>query len=205
MMASLGAKLSNKPVRIVLERDIDLKTTGGRHPFYSKYKVGFSSKGIINSLDVKVYGNGGCNILNATDSVVHFVMFHIDGCYKIQNLKVNGFAVETNLPSNTAFRGYGEPQAQMIIEHIMDRIARYLKLRPEAVKCLNFYKNNDLTHYNSKLHDFHINKLYKELIVKCDFEKRLKLVEEFNKTNKFKKKELVSILVNMESGFMQNI
>lgn len=30
-----------RPVRCMLDRDEDMLITGGRHPFYAKYKVGF--------------------------------------------------------------------------------------------------------------------------------------------------------------------
>ena len=30
----------NRPVRCMLDRDEDMLITGGRHPFYGKYKVG---------------------------------------------------------------------------------------------------------------------------------------------------------------------
>lgn len=43
----------------MLDRNEDMITTGGRHPFLGRYKVGFTSEGRITALDMKIYSNGG--------------------------------------------------------------------------------------------------------------------------------------------------
>ena len=48
-----------RPVRIMLDRNEDMMTSGGRHPFLGLYKVGFTSQGRITALDLKLYSNGG--------------------------------------------------------------------------------------------------------------------------------------------------
>ena len=48
------------PVRCVLDRDDDMRITGKRPPLLAKYKVGFSTDGIIKALDVQVFINAGC-------------------------------------------------------------------------------------------------------------------------------------------------
>ena len=48
-----------RPVRIMLDRNEDMLSTGGRHPFLGFYKVGFTSQGRITALDLKLYNNGG--------------------------------------------------------------------------------------------------------------------------------------------------
>ena len=40
------------------------------------------------------------------------------------------YALKTNLPSNTAFRGYGGPEGAIVIETVMDHIAHILKMDP---------------------------------------------------------------------------
>lgn len=57
--AAFAAKRLQRPVRIMLDRDEDMLKTGGRHPFYCKYKVGFDKDGQINGADVQIYNNGG--------------------------------------------------------------------------------------------------------------------------------------------------
>ena len=53
-----------------------------------------------------------------------------DGVYNIPNYRAVGRVCRT---SNTAFRGFGAPQAMIITEQWMERVAEYLKLPSEQV------------------------------------------------------------------------
>ena len=52
-VAVAAAKL-NRPVRLMLDRDEDMCTSGQRHPFYAKCKVGAAADGKLEALDVQV-------------------------------------------------------------------------------------------------------------------------------------------------------
>lgn len=53
-------------------------------------------------------------------------------------MRVTGYQCKTNLPSNTAFRGFGTPQGVMFAEDIRHRVAAYLGLDPAVVCGLGF-------------------------------------------------------------------
>lgn len=55
-------------------------------------------------------------------------MFHFENSYKIPVSEVYGYVCKTNLPSNTAFRGFGGPQGMFLAENIIRQIADYLGL-----------------------------------------------------------------------------
>lgn len=55
-------------------------------------------------------------------------MFHFENAYKVPASRVFGYACKTNLPSNTAFRGFGGPQGMFAAENIIHHIADYLGL-----------------------------------------------------------------------------
>lgn len=42
-------------------------------------------------------------------------MFHFENSYYIPNAHVLGYSCKTNLPSNTAFRGFGGPQGKKTV------------------------------------------------------------------------------------------
>lgn len=48
-----------RPVRCMLDRDEDMMITGGRHPCYFKYKLGFTTDGILKALVIEVYLDAG--------------------------------------------------------------------------------------------------------------------------------------------------
>jgi xanthine dehydrogenase molybdopterin-binding subunit B len=52
--AALAARKFNRPVRLTLDRNTDMKMTGGREPIVGDYEVGFTEEGKITSLRVKV-------------------------------------------------------------------------------------------------------------------------------------------------------
>lgn len=56
---AVAAKKFNRPIRCVLDRDEDMVMTGGRHPFFMKYKVAFDENGKILGCDAQIYCNGG--------------------------------------------------------------------------------------------------------------------------------------------------
>ena len=53
-------------------------------------------------------------------------MTHIENAYKIPVIKVYAYLCKTNMPSNTAFRGFGGPQAMFAGETIIRHIADFL-------------------------------------------------------------------------------
>jgi xanthine dehydrogenase/oxidase len=64
-------------------------------------------------------------------------MTHIENAYKIPALRISGYLCKTNLPSNTAFRGFGAPQAMFACETIIRHIADYLNRDIVQVRMLN--------------------------------------------------------------------
>lgn len=57
--AAFAAHRLQRPVRIMLDRDEDMLMTGGRHPFYMKYKIAFNSHGKIIACEIYLYNNAG--------------------------------------------------------------------------------------------------------------------------------------------------
>lgn len=60
--------------------------------------------------------------------VLERAMFHFENAYKIPVSEVYGYVCKTNLPSNTAFRGFGGPQGMFVSENIIRHIANYLQM-----------------------------------------------------------------------------
>lgn len=61
-------------------------------------------------------------------------MFHCENSYNIPVCDVYGIVCKTNLPSNTAFRGFGGPQGMFATETIIRHIAEDLSLDPVKVQ-----------------------------------------------------------------------
>ena len=59
--AALVAARTRRPARFAFSKDDDMRFTGKRHPFQSRWRVAFDSAGRIDALDVQLFSNGGCS------------------------------------------------------------------------------------------------------------------------------------------------
>ncbi|RPA87015.1 xanthine dehydrogenase-like protein [Ascobolus immersus RN42] len=188
-ICGLAAKVVGKPVRMMLNRDEDMMTSGQRHPFLSRWKVGVMNSGKIVALDADVFANGGWT-QDLSAAVVDRSLSHIDNCYKIPNIHVRGRICKTNTMSNTAFRGFGGPQGLFIAESYIEQIADTLGMPADKVREINMYKDAETTHFNQVLEDWFVPLMYKQVKEEADYEARRKAVDEFNATHKWKKRGL---------------
>jgi len=199
---ALLAQATNKPVKIRLNREEDQRYTGKRHPFLAFYKAGFREDGILQAVSISLFSNGGC----ATDlswAIMERALFHTDNAYYIPHFKVTGQVCKTNLPSNTAFRGFGGPQGMAVIEHILDTVARKLRLDPAIVRYKNFYSEGEkaVTHYGKIVENNRLQVLYDKILRSSDYEVRRKSVLEFNKVQEFRRRGLALTPVKFGISF----
>jgi xanthine dehydrogenase molybdopterin binding subunit len=200
--SALLCHATKRPVKIKLFRDDDQIMTGKRHPFLINYEVGFDDNGKIEAVIVELNTDGG----HATDlsfAILERSMLHADNSYYIPNMHVTGKAYKTNLPSNTAYRGFGGPQGMAGMETMIDKIARYLKIDPAKVRQLNFYgiDKDNITHYGQEVELNRLHILYDKIINTSDYYARRKEINEFNSKNEFYKKGLALTPVKFGISF----
>ncbi|XP_054650388.1 xanthine dehydrogenase/oxidase [Dunckerocampus dactyliophorus] len=191
-VVAVAAHKLQQPVRCMLDRDEDMLITGGRHPFYGKYKVGFLKSGKIIALDVSYYSNVG-NSLDLSLSVMERALFHMENSYSIANVRGRGFLCRTNLPSNTAFRGFGGPQGMMIAESWITDVAQSLGWPADKVRRMNLYVQGDLTPYNQVLEQFTLDRCWDECLSRSEYQQRRAAVELYNRQNRWTKRGLAII------------
>ena len=205
MTASICSLLAHKtkcPVKLRLDRDDDIIITGKRHEFFSDYEVGFSDKGEIKSVKLKLSSKCGMSP-DLSLAINERALLHIDNAYFIPNLEVQNYLCKTNTSSSTAFRGFGGNQGMMAIENIIDNISRHLGKDPSEIRKINFYKKNsrNITHYGMKIEDNVINEIFNKLIKKSNYKKRYSEIKKFNLKNKYKKKGIAITPVKFGISF----
>ncbi|KAK2160249.1 hypothetical protein LSH36_137g03000 [Paralvinella palmiformis] len=184
---ALAAHRLKRPVRCVLDRDTDMQITGGRHPVLAQYKVGVKKSGLVTALELKFYLNAGCTT-DMSPAVLDVLCLSFDNCYQIPNVQINGRICKTNLPSNTAMRGFGHPQMTCVVETWMQHVAERLDLNPEQVRELNMRKSGEILAFNGNPETSTFERTWNELKLKSDFQVRRREVEEFNSLNKYRKR-----------------
>jgi xanthine dehydrogenase molybdopterin binding subunit/xanthine dehydrogenase small subunit len=184
-MVALAAAKTGLPVRLQLDRDLDMMITGKRHPFFSRFTVGYDASGMILAAAVDLYSDGGWS-LDLSQPVLDRALFHIDNGYYIPALRVTGLIAKTNVASNTAFRGFGGPQGMLVMEEIIDRVARRVALAPELVRGRNLYRGRgktNTTHFLQEIGDNRLQTVWKQVLRKATFAARRREVDAWNRTH----------------------
>ncbi|KAF2636496.1 xanthine dehydrogenase [Massarina eburnea CBS 473.64] len=193
-LAGIVACAANKvrrPVRCMLNRDEDIMTSGQRHPFLGRWKVGVNKDGKLQALDADIICNGGWS-QDLSGAVVERALSHVDNCYSIPNIHVRGRVAKTNTVSNTAFRGFGGPQGMFIAETYMEEVADHLNIPVEKLREINMYspETNMITHFNQEIKDWYVPLMYKQVQDSSAYSQRRTEIEQWNKTHKWNKRGL---------------
>src|SRR6185436_7290352 len=133
-----------------------------RHPFLAEFKVGYDDQGRILAARIHLTSNGGW-AQDLSQAVTDRALFHLDNAYYLPAVEFRGQVAKTNLSSNTAFRGFGGPQGMLVIEEILDRVARRLGLPPELIRQRNLYHgagDTNTTHYGQEIEDNRIQTIW---------------------------------------------
>lgn len=199
---ALLAKATGRPVKIRLFRDDDMIMTGKRHRYLIKYEAGFDDDGKITAVDFELNSDGGAAV-DLSFAILQRAMLHADNAYFIPNFKVTGKVWKTNLPPNTAMRGFGGPQGMAGIETVIDRVARYLKKDAAEIRYKNFYgmDSDNVTHYGEVVENNRLFTIYEQLMKSSEYKRRRKEIDEFNTLHEFQKKGMAITPVKFGISF----
>jgi xanthine dehydrogenase large subunit len=188
-LAALGARHTGRPVKVWLNRDQDMAWTGKRHPFWGRYEAGFDTEGRLLALKVELVSNGGWSS-DLSRAILDRALFHLDNAYFVPALEFTGRVARTNLPSNTAFRGFGGPQGMYVMEEVLNHAAERLGLDPAVVRERNYYRGapRDTTPYGQPVLDNRLERIHAELLASSDYVRRRAEIERFNAGSRWTKR-----------------
>jgi xanthine dehydrogenase large subunit len=187
VMSALAAHKLGKPVKLVLNRMDDIRLTGKRHPYSSDYKIGLNSDGKIIAFEATYFQNAGA-FADLSPAVLDRTLFHATNSYFIPNVKTTGISCKTNLPPNTAFRGFGGPQGKFVIEAAIYKAAEKLGIHASEIQRKNLLKNNDSFYYGQPVENSHAERCWIKAEEKYNVDHLKRDVKNFNKNNyQFKK------------------
>lgn len=187
VMSCLAAKILNKPVKLVLSREDDLRMTGKRHPYSSDYKIGLMKNGKIIAYEVTFYQNAGA-VADLSTAVLERTLFHTTNSYFIPNVKATGISCKTNLPPNTAFRGFGGPQGMFVIESAIVKAASLLGLPASEIQKTNLLVDNNSFYYGQVVINSQAVNSWVEAEEKFNSKLMFEEIQDFNNKNKLYKK-----------------
>ena len=179
-MAALAAQHTNRPVEIVLERMDDIRMTGKRHPYKSDFKLGLAADGSILALDIKHYQNSGA-FADLSTAVLERTLFHSTNAYKVPNARIMAVPCKTNLPPNTAFRGFGGPQGMFVIESAIAKGAEALGVSSAELQRKNLLKDGDVFPYGQCVEDAQAVRTWDEAALAFDLAGARETVQAHNR------------------------
>ncbi|MBU0934462.1 MAG: molybdopterin-dependent oxidoreductase, partial [Spirochaetes bacterium] len=188
-LASLGAWLTQQPVKLYLSRREDMTVTGKRHPYSSDFRIGLKWDGSIVAFEADYYQNSGA----ATDlspAIIPRTLFHAAGAYHIPNIRVTGYMCRTNLVPFTAFRGFGGPQGFFVIEAALDKAALALGMDPVELRYKNLLQEGKVFHYGMPVERCLARETFDRCVQKADLPARRKAIADYNAAHRDSKRGL---------------
>ncbi|MBH8567867.1 molybdopterin-dependent oxidoreductase [Microvirga sp. STS02] len=186
-LAALGAFLTKKPVKLVLDRMADMRMTGKRHPYSSDFKIGFDADLKIVAYEVEFYQNAGA-AADLSPAVMERTLFHATNAYFVPNVTATAYSCRTNLPPNTAFRGFGGPQGMFVIESALAKAAEELGVPTHELQRRNLLREGDLFSYRQAAEGCHAEQAWDTAAAAFDLAAIRAEVAQFNQTHKLRKK-----------------
>src|SRR5262249_15296414 len=132
-------KAGGKPVKLMLDRDAELKIAGSRPSAYARVKVGAKKDGTVTAWQSYSWGTGGPG--GGGSPPLPYV-------FKISNQDKQHVAIVNNIGPSRAWRAPGHPQGCLITVAALDDLAAKLKMNPVDF----LMKNIELTAPRQKIY-----------------------------------------------------
>jgi len=190
VMAALGATICKCPVKLILHRMDDMKMTGKRNPYRSTYKIGLDKQLKILAFEADYYQNAGA-AADLSPAILERTLFHCANAYYVPHVKATAHSCITNIPPNTAFRGFGGPQGMFVMEAAIAKAAKHLGIKSRDIQKQNLLENGQVLPYGQRIEECQAKPTWKALEQKHKPKAIQKEIDEFNKQNEHYKKGMV--------------
>jgi len=141
-ICGLLAKVTNKPVKLILSREEVFTSTHPRSEYFIHMKSGVTKEGILLAREVDVFQDVGAYSDHAVGTMTH-ALTYAQGPYHIPNVSARGRSVYTNNPDWGCMRGYGALQISFAYESQMDEIALALEMDPVELRIMNLCEEGE--------------------------------------------------------------
>jgi xanthine dehydrogenase large subunit len=185
-ICAVAAQLTKRPVKYALHRMEDMRMTGKRHPYSADYKIGLDGDLNIVAYEATFYQNAGASC-DLSPAVLERTLFHATNAYFVPNVAATAYCCRTNLPPNTAFRGFGGPQGMFVIESAIAHAAEKLGVKASDIQRSNLIDDGDEFPYG-QIAESDSRTTWTQADAKYDFARLQKEAEEFNASSKYLKK-----------------
>ncbi len=140
---ALLAYYTKRPVGIFYSREESGIAGFHRHAAKIELTTGATKDGRLTFNEAKAYADTGAYMIWGPN-VLATIMETVNGPYRYDAVKLDGFLVYTNNGVSSAFRGFGAPQGNFAIEQNIDEIAIRLGMDPIELRLKNLLRDGDV-------------------------------------------------------------
>lgn len=141
LVVALLARRAAAPVKWVEDRS-EAFLQGARQQSH-RFEVAFNSDGRVCALRVEAVADVGMVGASPGWGMSFLTALTLPTGYRIQDIDVLMTAVATNKPPWMAARGFGKEASNLVMERVMDLVARRLELDPAEVRRRNLVRADD--------------------------------------------------------------
>ncbi len=187
VMACLAIYHLNRPVKLVLHRMDDMQMTGKRNPYVSDYKIGLDENYKILAYAATYHQNAGA-AADLSPAIMERTLFHSTNSYFVPNVTATAYSCRTHTPPNTAFRGFGGPQAMFVIEAAIHHAATSLNIDARIIQEKNLLHEKAEFPYGQLTEGCEAESCWQDALERYDFQSLKADVDAFNANNRYLKK-----------------
>jgi carbon-monoxide dehydrogenase large subunit len=126
-----------RPLRWIEGRGEQLAATGHSREQVLEIELAADGHGVVLAVRGRILLDAGAySTIHGIGTAIYALQL-LPGPYRIESLKVEALGVMTNKAPSGAYRGYGAPEAAFVIEGLMDRLARRLRVDPAEIRRRN--------------------------------------------------------------------
>lgn len=140
-VATVLAKKSGRPVKLVMSREDVFRATGPAAAAETRVKIGVTQAGKLTALETDILMDTGA----ITGHPLMAAVLFSTACYRCDNIRSFGREVVTNKPRVYAYRAPGMPQPTLALECAMNELAEQLNLDPIDFRLMNAMDEGDVT------------------------------------------------------------
>ncbi len=203
VLCALATYHLKKPVKYSLHRMEDMRMTGKRHPYTSDFRIGLNKELKIIAYEATFYQDAGA-AADLSPAVMERTLFHCTNSYYVPNVKATAYSCRTNVPPNTAFRGFGGPQGMFVIEAAIAKAAEALGIPASDIQQRNLLQTGDEFPYGQKA-ESEANECWSKANQLYRIKELQKEVEAFNAKNKWHKKGIALMPVCFGISFTKTL
>lgn len=140
LLAALGARVTGRPVKIILDRHEENLAAGNRPSSTQYLKIGAKNNGTLTAIHLKIISGAGAYTVWPAS-----VGGPARQLYACPNVKTEQYTLFTNTGPMSSFRAPGYAEGTFALESLMDELAKRLGMDPMDVRVTNYTEQDQVT------------------------------------------------------------